>query len=641
MSSYLHGVHDVEGAEWMTDRPGWITVTEALGSDPNDRSGGDYRPWTDRGFSIIARLNNGYEPVGTIPDANHYQDFATRCANFVRATPGISVVIIGNEPNHVNERPYGEIITPIQYAKCFDLCYQEIRRANPTTQLKICTAGVAPWDDTTRYPGNEQGDWIIYFQDMLDSISRCDAICLHTYTHGVDPDLVLSNAKMDYPFQHLHYNFYTYRDFMQSIPSHFRNLPVYITETDQVVPWADRNSGWVQEAYGEIDYWNRSNPQKIHCLCLYRTNTDDKWSIQDKWGVIEDFKEAVRQGHKVVDLPNQPSPPDPTPTPPPDPILPDVIERYIDPALVARGVEFDFVTPPAGTGYWRMIYAKWLDEEQADAVGPDHHILGVVWNEHRLKWEGIPLRVTWPSGSTRVISKAPQSGISYNYDFPMSSSLNEFSIWIDDGQITDKVMGIGMGKDDNPSIHTSTWIEWRWTQMEEIDILPPIDPIDPPIHPPIEEDDTFIHPLQGAVITQNFYSNPTYYAKYGMPGHNGTDFGGKASHTPILSIADGIVAYTGYDAGYGHYIRIAHKQFGLRCFTFFAHMAAASELKMGEQVIAGDRIGLLGTTGDSTGVHLHLEIRLMDDEGDYLEGTPMSKGRVDPRSYWIERGLKL
>jgi len=641
MSKWLHGIHDADGAELMAGKPGWILITEAIGSDPHDHSGRDYSQWTSKGFSILCRLNNGYHPGGTIPQAQHYEDFARRCGNFVAATPGITVAIVGNEPNHRNERPQGEDIHPTQYAKCFDLCYTQIKNKSPNVQ--ICIAPVAPWDATTIYEGNQIGDWVVYYIDILRSIKRCDAICLHTYTHGSEPILITDGSMMDPPFQNRHYNFRAYVDFLVNTPSEFRHLPVYITETDQVVPWVNRNSGWVQEAYEEIDFWNHTvEDQKIYCLCLYRSNRDDQWSFADKDQIKADFRQAVERGYKAptnIQLPPTTPPPDPDrPTDPPFIEMEDPMDRRIDPTLIARGCSFDFVKPKKGVGYWKIINAIHLNEQEADLAGPDHHILGTITRDKREVAE-IPLLVTWPSDHTTVFSKRDEINTNYNYDYPMSASLNEFNIWVDDGNPTDKAMGIGMGEHGNPKIHTSTWIDWEWTISEGIDL--PVPPVQPPVIPPDPGSRTkLVHPLQGSIITQHFYQNPEDYARFSLPGHDGTDLGGKAEGTSILSISDGIVAFSDYDEGYGNYVRVEHRAPDMMCYVLYAHLSEPGALE-GVSVKAGQQIGKVGSTGNSTGVHLHIEIRLMERDGTYKEGAPMSKGRVDPQTFLFERGLRL
>ena len=64
-----------------------------------------------------------------------------------------------------------------------------------------------------------------------------DAVTLHTYTHGHDPNLVFNEQKMDAPFSNYHYHFYCYRDYMEAMPDDLRHVPVYITEADEDDPW--------------------------------------------------------------------------------------------------------------------------------------------------------------------------------------------------------------------------------------------------------------------------------------------------------------------------------------------------------------------------------------------------------------------
>ena len=85
--------------------------------------------------------------------------------------------------------------------------------------------------------------------------------------------------------------------------------------------------------------------------------------------------------------------------------------------------------------------------------------------------------------------------------------------------------------------------------------------------------------------------------------HAGIDFGG-AHRTPINATAPGTVAYVGQRSGYGNVVEIDHGR-GLK--TRYAHLAAAS-VRPGQRVALGQRVGAMGSTGRSTGTHLHYEI---------------------------------
>jgi murein DD-endopeptidase MepM/ murein hydrolase activator NlpD len=134
-----------------------------------------------------------------------------------------------------------------------------------------------------------------YLADILRQV-QCDGVAIHTYTHGVDPSLITSEARMNPPFEHRRYEFRAYQDFCSAIPP---GLPIYITETDENDPWLDQNTGWVQSAYAEIDRWNQGGQSLIHCLALYRWPKIDQWYIEGKNGVIDDFRQAIAQGYQV------------------------------------------------------------------------------------------------------------------------------------------------------------------------------------------------------------------------------------------------------------------------------------------------------------------------------------------------------
>ncbi|MFI4973374.1 MAG: M23 family metallopeptidase [Caulobacterales bacterium] len=84
--------------------------------------------------------------------------------------------------------------------------------------------------------------------------------------------------------------------------------------------------------------------------------------------------------------------------------------------------------------------------------------------------------------------------------------------------------------------------------------------------------------------------------------HAGQDFAG-AYGTPIQATAPGIISFTGVRSGYGETIEIDH---GHGFKTRYAHLSAIS-VQVGQHVAVGQRIGAMGSTGRSTGTHLHYE----------------------------------
>lgn len=86
--------------------------------------------------------------------------------------------------------------------------------------------------------------------------------------------------------------------------------------------------------------------------------------------------------------------------------------------------------------------------------------------------------------------------------------------------------------------------------------------------------------------------------------HYGLDVG--APHgTPVLAARDGLVTYAGWDGNYGQVVRIAHSDGTL---TVYAHLSQI-RVTRGQRVTAGTLIGNVGSTGKSTGPHLHFEVR--------------------------------
>lgn len=87
--------------------------------------------------------------------------------------------------------------------------------------------------------------------------------------------------------------------------------------------------------------------------------------------------------------------------------------------------------------------------------------------------------------------------------------------------------------------------------------------------------------------------------------HSGLDWAGPRN-TPIHSTADGVVKTAERQRGYGNLVVIEH-DFGIE--TYYAHLNSIA-VRPGQRVSRGERIGGMGTTGQSTGVHLHYEIRV-------------------------------
>ena len=97
--------------------------------------------------------------------------------------------------------------------------------------------------------------------------------------------------------------------------------------------------------------------------------------------------------------------------------------------------------------------------------------------------------------------------------------------------------------------------------------------------------------------------------------HKGLDIA-CSSGTPIKAVADGTVIFAKYNGSFGNLVKIDH---GNNVQTWYAHCSKIYA-KVGQEVTAGDVISAVGSTGNSTGPHLHLEIR--------INGSP-----VNPQKY--------
>jgi murein DD-endopeptidase MepM/ murein hydrolase activator NlpD len=102
--------------------------------------------------------------------------------------------------------------------------------------------------------------------------------------------------------------------------------------------------------------------------------------------------------------------------------------------------------------------------------------------------------------------------------------------------------------------------------------------------------------------------------------HSGIDIGGQRGY-PVYAAADGTVTLADWDGGYGRAIRLDH---GYGLSTLYGHMSRLL-VRAGDRVQAGQKIGLMGSTGRSTGPHLHFEVHVDGhpaDPFDYLSVPP-------------------
>ena len=124
----------------------------------------------------------------------------------------------------------------------------------------------------------------------------------------------------------------------------------------------------------------------------------------------------------------------------------------------------------------------------------------------------------------------------------------------------------------------------------------------------------WVQPVNGRVTSE---FGPRWGTK-----HEGIDFAA-ATGTAVRAMGDGTVLKAGWNnGGYGNFVVIDH---GNGVLTRYAHNSEI-EVKAGQRVKAGEVISKSGSTGDSTGPHLHLEVQ--------IDGR-----KVDPRRWMKDRGI--
>lgn len=125
------------------------------------------------------------------------------------------------------------------------------------------------------------------------------------------------------------------------------------------------------------------------------------------------------------------------------------------------------------------------------------------------------------------------------------------------------------------------------------------------------------------------------------PSHHGVDLGA-SRHTPIRAAASGVVIVSRCDVGNcdrdgspstpgcGWFVEVLHAD---QVITRYCHMNTRPSVNVGDRVAAGQVIGVVGTTGNSSGPHLHYEV--------HLDGDRSSRGAVNPEIFMASKGAAL
>ncbi|EOP91554.1 hypothetical protein IGM_01968, partial [Bacillus cereus HuB4-4] len=137
-------------------------------------------------------------------------------------------------------------------------------------------------------------------------------------------------------------------------------------------------------------------------------------------------------------------------------------------------------------------------------------------------------------------------------------------------------------------------------------------------------------PTQEQELTRSGFIKPAegrYTSGFGKRGgqmHYGQDIVASGS-VPIVAAADGEVIRSYYSESYGNAIFISHNINGKNYTTVYAHLSSRA-VSAGQKVKQGQKIGIMGNTGQSEGQHLHFEIHIGEWNG-------QKSNAVDPKPY--------
>lgn len=135
--------------------------------------------------------------------------------------------------------------------------------------------------------------------------------------------------------------------------------------------------------------------------------------------------------------------------------------------------------------------------------------------------------------------------------------------------------------------------------------------------------------------------------------HRGLDIATSDSK-PVYSILDGIVHSLGFDNSQGNWIIIKDDNSSSPTFgyaTLFMHLANRPDVLQGDRVVKGQKVGDEGTTGSSTGIHLHVEMQDLNRWGNVWHWSYNKSDYLDPTEYmgidnientwWIYDGVPI
>ncbi len=148
----------------------------------------------------------------------------------------------------------------------------------------------------------------------------------------------------------------------------------------------------------------------------------------------------------------------------------------------------------------------------------------------------------------------------------------------------------------------------------------------------------FPSPHEPLKITQPFGVNPAWYEPLGVPAHEGLDIAAPEG-TPIECVSGGVVSRVGWHSAYGNHIRVKHLIDDVAYESVYAHFVEASHLLVGHNVLRAQIVGKAGSTGNSTGPHLHFMLKQYNGEKPDTEAQKKydwNYNIIDPTPFFAE-----
>jgi len=136
--------------------------------------------------------------------------------------------------------------------------------------------------------------------------------------------------------------------------------------------------------------------------------------------------------------------------------------------------------------------------------------------------------------------------------------------------------------------------------------------------------DTFLE--DGFYVTQNYMNNPSYYAQFGLKGHEGVDFGHKNKEVIVRSPISG-TAFVSTNKNYGEYCVI--EDYKQQCGVYICHMQKIKVIS-GQEIKVGQQIGEMDDTGNSNGEHVHFNFLILENGSNKYRSKQFNYGYLDP-----------